>query len=241
MNKEKPLISCLMVTRGVNPEIIDGALYCYANQTWKNKELVVVTDCDTETRNGLIDLLNKYKDHNIKLVYHEHKLPMGALRNVSINHASGDYCVQWDDDDLCHAERIEKQYEAIIGDDYDYCLLTEFMMYFKNTHILSTNRWSIHNYIGGIPSSIMFKTSIDYKYPDDIQYGEDVEIAKCFHLKELLIKGMPHLYVYVYHGGNSYDYDHYLKIYHCTNTPFNMESFGMISPLLNYMGMDYRF
>jgi glycosyltransferase involved in cell wall biosynthesis len=230
-----------MVTRAVNMKIIDGALFSYAKQTYGNKELVVVTDCDPSRLDDLVNLLNNYKDENIKLVHQKEKLRMGALRNLSIEHASGEYCIQWDDDDLYHEERIEKQFFHLTSGNYDYCLLSEFMMYFCNTHLLSTNRWSIHNDIEGNPSSIMFRKNMKYRYPGDVQFGEDVAIAFCKHLKKCLLSGMPYLYVYIYHGGNSYEYEHYLKLHYSTNTPFDRGSFENVVPLLNYMGMDCRF
>jgi glycosyltransferase involved in cell wall biosynthesis len=229
-----------MVTRAANMKIIDNALYSYINQTYKNKELIIITDCESKNLDDLKILLNDYSDENIKLIYLKEKLKMGALRNVSIDNASGEYCIQWDDDDLYHEERIERQYLELISGDYDYCLLKEFTMYFYNTHLLSTNRW-YDDFISGLPPSIMFRKNMKYRYPDNIQFSEDIVIGNQLNLKYSILSDLPYLYVYTYHGYNSFEYQHYLKLYRETKINFNEEIIEKIISLLNYKNLDYRF
>jgi hypothetical protein len=52
--KANPLVSCLMVTRG-DVELMAHAVRCYAQQTWPNRELVVVTE--PEAAAGVVDHL----------------------------------------------------------------------------------------------------------------------------------------------------------------------------------------
>jgi glycosyltransferase involved in cell wall biosynthesis len=237
MKENLPLISCLMVTRAINMNLIDCSIYSYVTQTYKNKELVIVTDCDLENLDNLKCLLSKYKDENIKLVYLNEKLIIGSLRNISIDNASGEYCIQWDDDDLYHNERIEKQYFAIISGDYDYCILKNFMMYFYNTHLLSMNCW-MDDDLEGMPPSILFKKNIKFRYPP-IEQGEDVAIFDTPDLKYCILRYMPCLYIYTYHGHNSFDYTHYLKLYNISRKTFNMNILEKIAPLFKHAGLDY--
>lgn len=237
-----PLVSCLMVTRAANLNFIDNAIYCYISQTYENKELVIVPDCDPISLECLEAFLEKYKDEKIKLAIPDKKMPLGALRNVSIRNASGDYCIQWDDDDLYHAERIEKQFFHLIdGKGYDYCLLKNYMMYFRNTKLLSMNRWPDHYSIVGKPASIMFRKNIKYRYPDGTHLGEDTVIAENTKLKCCLVDNMPFLYIYNYHGHNCYDYYHYLSLYNETKIPFDMDVLDKVTPMLDKAGFEYRY
>jgi glycosyltransferase involved in cell wall biosynthesis len=240
MNEQYPLVSCLMVTRAANMKIIDNAIFSYTIQTYKNKELVIITDCDSKNLDDLKCLLDKYNDNSIRIVYLKEKLKMGALRNASINNALGEYCIQWDDDDLYHSDRIEKQYFELISGDYDYCLLKDFMMYFYNTHILSMNTW-FNDKMVGKPPTIMFRKNMKYRYPDHVQFGEDIEIFNTTNLKPCILYDMPHLYIYTYHGYNSYDYEHYLNLYNHTKVIFNRDILEKVTPLLDYACLDYRF
>jgi len=239
MDEIFPLVSCLMVTRAANMKIIDGALYSYINQTYKNKELIIVPDCDVKNLDNLKRHLDNYKDENIKLVELKEKLMLGSLRNVSIDNASGEYCIQWDDDDLYHERRIEMQYQEIISGDYDYCLLKNFMMYFYNTYLLSINRW-YDDKLGGQPPSILFKKDINFRYPK-IPLHEDIAIVERTDLKRCILDDKPYLYIYTYHGNNCYDYQHYLSLYSATKMTFDIEILDQITPLLDYICLNYRF
>jgi glycosyltransferase involved in cell wall biosynthesis len=231
-----------MVTRAANLNFIDNAICCYISQTYENKELIIVPDCDPINLECLKAFLEKYENERIKLVIPDKKMLLGALRNMSIKYASGDYCIQWDDDDLYHAERIEKQFFHLVNDEgYDYCLLKNYMMYFRNTKLLSINRWPDHFSIAGKPASIMFRKNIKYRYPDGTHLGEDIVIAENTKLKYCLVDNMPFLYIYNYHGRNCYDYQHYLNLYCETKISFDMNILEKVMPMLDNAGFEYRY
>jgi glycosyltransferase involved in cell wall biosynthesis len=229
-----------MITKATNIKFIDDAIYCYAIQTYGNRELVIVTDCDSGTLNNLRHFLKKYGNENIKLVPLKEKLPLGALRNVSVDNASGEYCIQWDDDDLYHSERIERQYDKLISGDYDYCFINSFMMYFSNTHLLSINKWTHGGRLQGFPGSILFKKGIDFKYPG-LSREEDVEIVNHPELKKCILYGLPYLYVYVYRGFNTNTYEHFHSLHHFTKMTFDIDIIEKVSHLFGHVGLNYRF
>lgn len=240
MSEKLPLVSCLMVTRGTNTNLIENSLYSYSIQTYKNRELIIVTDCNTEDLIKLQILLNKYDDGSFKLVVTDGGIIIGTLRNISIESSSGEYCIQWDDDDFYHQDRIMTQYLRISSSDYDYCMLKDFMMYFYNTHILSKHTW-FDDEIHGMPPSIMFKRNIEYRYPPT-SHGEDIVITQPQYdfLKKCYVVNQPHLYVYVYHGNNSYRYDHYCSLSNGTRGTLERQTVQKVTQFFGKFGLDYR-
>ena len=87
--EEQPLISCLMVTAN-RADIARVAIECFSEQTWPNKELVIIDD-GAEDYSDLIasfdcaDLV-RY----IKLQPANPRLSLGELRNLSIEEAHGE-------------------------------------------------------------------------------------------------------------------------------------------------------
>lgn len=100
---ERPLVSCLMVTRG-NLELMRHSVECYARQSWAERELVVVTDADRTQAVG--DLLRAFKLKRAQVVGLGAGMTLGDLRNIAIARARGEILIQWDDDDLSDPGRI---------------------------------------------------------------------------------------------------------------------------------------
>ena len=113
-----PLISCLCPTKN-HPNIVKKAIDCFNNQTYPNKELILVTD----ELNPYLKELEKFTlkkfgckivpSDNIKLFCAPHGTKIGGLRSISVEKASGEYVATWDDDDVHHRDRITTQYKAI--------------------------------------------------------------------------------------------------------------------------------
>ena len=85
------------------------AVNSFINQTHENKELVIVSD-GCEKTNTLYDILYK-ENTQIKLIKqpknNDSKYP-GVLRQIGIDHSSGDRIMYLDSDDYYHPERISK-------------------------------------------------------------------------------------------------------------------------------------
>lgn len=98
----KPLISCLMVTTSSRIAHISRALACYASQTHRPLELIVVAE----------DLM-PFPEASSKFVRCAPGLTIGEKRNIAVAHASGDYVATWDDDDWSHPDRLAVQVAAL--------------------------------------------------------------------------------------------------------------------------------
>ena len=96
-------------------EAVDSAI----NQTYKNKEIIVVDDGSTDNTKEILDIY--IQDNKIKYIYQENKGLAGA-RNTGIKAANGDYIAFLDSDDIFLPNKIEKQIEFLENNrDCDVC------------------------------------------------------------------------------------------------------------------------
>lgn len=95
-----PLASILAVTKN-RRQFIPQLLRQFEKQDYPNKELVIVASGDR-----IHDLVPE-KDPRIILIHFDDTL--GACRNVSVEGANGEFCVQFDDDDWQSADRVSAQ------------------------------------------------------------------------------------------------------------------------------------
>src|SRR5688572_22908311 len=100
-----PLISCVCVSRN-RPDFLKRALSYFQNQTYPNKELVIVFEGDSGTVNE-----DEFQSDNVTFIRTSpaDNLTLGERRNLSVRASSGDYICVWDDDDWYHNRRLEMQ------------------------------------------------------------------------------------------------------------------------------------
>lgn len=211
-----PLISCLMVTLPVSErfERLKQSLAGYAAQTYARRELVIVAN------GGTPEALAAIKAHvaglgrdDIRIVEPPGSLTLGALRNISKASARGEVVCQWDDDDLFHPERLQRQFEALTRSGAEGVCLEQVMQFFAIERLI----YCVNFRVGGeavFAGSLMCWSRTPIVYPESgerSRLGEDTDVA-C----QLVERGglhaladMPHLYVYVCHGANSWsDWHH---------------------------------
>lgn len=209
---DRPLVSCLMVTAD-RPRLMRRSVRCYRQQTYPNRELVVVDDGDAD----LAPILDGLPDEEVTYVTLDpdvHHL-LGALRNVALEHASGTYLTQWDDDDWYHPERLERQ-ASVLQDEADACALSGTLMH------LDAPGYFYHPYLGllddGVPGSIMHRRDDDARYPE-MPRAEDTVYLDHWLEKDyrLLPASDAHLFIRCFHGNNTWEKKHFLT--RVRNTP----------------------
>ena len=132
---KKPLISCTMITKN-RWNLCKRAISCFKNQTYTHKQLVIVSDGKDEYNNKIIEFISNCP--NIKIIIinpqkYEDKSPtLGHLRNISLDNADGEYIVQWDDDDISHNSRIEKQFDIMQKNNKDISIFKDYMLLLPN-------------------------------------------------------------------------------------------------------------
>jgi len=213
----KPLVSCLMVTRN-RADLARRAVECFERQSWPSKELVIIDDGEQDYG----PMLEPYRANN---TIHYHRVPdeadvfLGGLRNASLDKANGEYWMQWDDDEWYDPSRIETQMRAILDNDWAGCTLRYTLMHLDDpTHIENPYRTSL---AFGTPGTICHART-DVRYPN-MRKGEDSVFLR--NLKKegkigVLGQDQSHLFVRCFHGQNTWEQTHFTERLH--KGPMNM-------------------
>lgn len=202
----KPRVSCLMVT-GNRKNIAKRAVRCFLNQTYPNKELVILDD-GLEDYSDILTEIPKGDCHYIRIEKQEGTY-LGGLRNMILDKATGDYLMQWDDDDWYHPERITIQ-AGFMDQGYDACWLSSTLMHINTPGLRDLP--FVGGLPDGVPGSIMHVNEKQIRYPNIVK-GEDTVYQKDW-MKRKWFK-MPDEYSYLfircYHGSNTWGEDHFYR------------------------------
>lgn len=246
-----PKISCLLVAGPERFECFQRSYRCYLDQTYSNRELVIVNDGPPAYQRQLADHVQGRSD--VRLVFLNNHYRLGALRNIAIGLCFGDLWVQWDDDDFNMPERLAIQCSHLLRHPHARaCFLTEQLHYYFATRQLYWNNWRRvsggYKKYGLIPGTIMaYKEGLPVRYPavgDFAGAGEDSVMTTAWCRRNerqiLLLSGCGHLYIYSFHGKNVWDVDHHLAISKVRgeSCDFLQKHRSFITRTLDYMKFD---
>lgn len=94
-----PKVSCYCSTFA-RPHLLEESIQSFLNQTYENKEMIIVNDCKEQT---LI-----FDHPQIKIINLQERInPIGKKFNFAANSCSGDIINPWDDDDIFMPWKIE--------------------------------------------------------------------------------------------------------------------------------------
>jgi glycosyltransferase involved in cell wall biosynthesis len=217
---EAPLVSCLMVTLPVCGRLarLKQSLGAYLAQTYPRRELVIVVDgrAPEPTTAQIKAHVAALGRDDIRIVEPSEPLSLGALRNLSRASARGEVFCQWDDDDLHHPERVQRQLDSLVQLGGEAVCLQHFMQFFPADRSLYCINWRMND-AWGHPATLMVWASAPIAYPETgphAERGEDMQVV--FDLQRRGVYAAlgyaPHLYVYVSHGGNTYGEAHHRAI-----------------------------
>jgi len=124
----KPSVSCICVSFG-RPWYLKRAIELYKGQSYKNKELVIVYKVeDLETSNQLSSFRLDPEILAVACCGAEIS-SVCQMRNLGIDHATGDYVCIWDDDDWYHCERVRLQMEGLKVNSKPGTILTHLLIF----------------------------------------------------------------------------------------------------------------
>jgi len=204
----RPLVSCIMITRN-RARLARRAVHCFVQQSWPSRELVIIDDGSEDYE----PMLAPYRDRaaiRYRRIPEEPGRRLGGLRNLGLEHASGDWCVQWDDDEWYHPERVAVQLEACRSRGLDAVLLRSTLMHidlpaYRGRPYRGANRH-------GTPGTIMHRrTELRYRNIPGLE-GEDSNFRNDLrrrHRVGLLPEPHAHLFIRCYHSGNTWDLRHF--------------------------------
>ena len=216
-----PTISCLMVTCD-RVLLAKRAIRAFAKQMWPNRELVIVSAGAARFRRALADEAAAAGVANVvRFVVADAGSTLGALRNLALDNARGELVCQWDDDDYSHPERLGTQAAHLLRLDADACCLTDHLQYLEDKRAAFWVDWTDGGRLSGtaayLPGSLMMRAPPRVRYPESGAHanaGEDSAF-----LDELVatgtvvgLAGNAHLYLYQYHGRNTFPERHHRRI-----------------------------
>lgn len=214
-----PKITCVMVTNGRH-ELVKKSVWCYAQQTYLNKNMVILSQGTDEQNSAIEHHLKSLDRSDIFFMPAPRDICLGMMRNTSVEIATGDIICQWDDDDLYHPDRLTTQYNTLRSNSSIVaCLYCDFLKYYRTAGELYWCDWSgegvpLHRLLCG---SVMFHKKLfgmfNVFYPQaghQCHVEEDLNVLYKLGSKGVVapVRAGWH-YVYVYHGGNVYDIAHH--------------------------------
>jgi len=207
MSQTHPLISCICVTDN-RIDFLKRAITCFDNQNYPNKELVIsYPKSDHNTKSFLNELL-KTSLINILRVERDKEETIGNARNLAILKCHGDYICVWDDDDWYHPSRLSFQFNSMqtSGVGYNASVLTSVILFDSITK--KSYQSSHYTWENTLLCRKEFILQNQYAHRNK---GEDTHIIQFLENKRFLhhVDQAPFLYVYIFHGGNTWDYEHY--------------------------------
>ena len=101
-----PKVSVLVPVYRTEPAFLREAISSVLGQTFRDFELVLLDDCPDDTREGVV---REFDDPRIRYERNDRNLGITPSRNRLVEMARGEYLAVFDHDDVCRADRLEKQ------------------------------------------------------------------------------------------------------------------------------------
>jgi glycosyltransferase involved in cell wall biosynthesis len=202
-----PLVSCIMPTYN-RRAFIPLSLACFQEQTYPNAELVVVDDGD----DAVGDLLEKVP--RIRYIRVNHKLHIGAKRNLACEQARGEYIAHWDDDDWYAPDRLARQLEPLRAETHDITgLVNTYMLQMPPGRFWTTSE-SVHRrmFVGDLHGgTLVYRRALwqnGIRYPE-VNLAEDAMFIRRATEQQRRIERLanPGLFVYMRHGRNTWKFE----------------------------------
>jgi glycosyltransferase involved in cell wall biosynthesis len=189
------------------------AVRCFARQTWPARELIIVDDGDED----YAPMLNEFAGIAVRYerLPRRDSVRLGGLRNVTLELAAGDHCMQWDDDEWYHPRRIETQMTALAAAGGGACVIRNTLMHLDDPALVE------HLYRTGLragtPGTILHERTA-VRYPN-VARGEDSDFRDALRRTRrvhVLDAGLSHLLVRCFHGRNTWHRQHFFERLHYT-------------------------
>lgn len=207
-------VCCIMLTLPSRIDYARKSIESYCSQTLRRKRLLLIADHGKdEAYQPLRDHVTSLGRDDIRIEIAPPGVNLGQLRNFSLDVADADVVCQWDDDDLYHPERLARQLAALEEGDFEAVYLQEVIQYFPADATMYWTNWRAVP-VKAHPGTLMMRRGVPVRYPVEGQQahlGEDTVVGLALMERGRVgyLAGMPHLFVYVSHGSNSWDNEHH--------------------------------
>lgn len=167
------------------------------NQTYSNLEVLIVDDASTDNSVGII---KNFNDSRIRLFVNKTNKGAAYSRNLALKHVTGDYVAFLDGDDLWALDKIEKQLDFMLRNEYVF----SYTKYITNINgnnvklitgpkVITHKMFMKTDYVGCL--TVMYKKTINpnLRIPDSILKRNDYalwlilsEKSNCYLLEDTL-------------------------------------------------------
>jgi glycosyltransferase involved in cell wall biosynthesis len=211
-------VSCLMVTfmeAGASRlELFKKSFDCYCRQTHSSKELVIVACGDDDYVGQVRKHLAGSQRDDVRILLPNVMMPLGALRNMAMDHATGDIVCQWDDDDINHPTRLSRQLDTMRQSKAQASFLLDYLHLFYDTRRIFWSDWRRLPLSDepGLPGTLLAYKDVLPRYNDKLSRDEDSTIQRALCKNGILtavIGGLGPLYIYTFHGTNIFSRAHH--------------------------------
>jgi glycosyltransferase involved in cell wall biosynthesis len=107
MSEKSFAVSAILTTYN-RPHLLEIAIHCFKQQTYRLKELIIVDDGTFPA-----PLMNSSRHKSIKYLKLQNKTPLGEKLNIGIRQSSGDFLFKVDDDDYYGKNYLKRMMENI--------------------------------------------------------------------------------------------------------------------------------
>jgi glycosyltransferase involved in cell wall biosynthesis len=203
-------------------ELVHQAIKSALNQTYTELEVIVINDCSTDNRyyDGTLEQYERttviHLPQNQKTVYNV-SAAQGAVRQIGIERAQGEWIAFLDDDDTFMADKTERQLNALKGTPYLMCSTNMIRIhpngnvigqYFYDNQVPSLLTLAIvsrENYVNN-STVILHRSILDKAGPCKPVKYEDWELwLRCLQHTSCVYLQSPLIY-YLFHNQKDYNY-----------------------------------
>lgn len=92
---------------------IERSINSVLNQDFKDYELIVVNDCSTD---NTLEKIMKY-ENKVKIINNKKNMGLGAVRNIGISKAKGEYILHLDGDDTMYNKTVLTRINKLTGNE----------------------------------------------------------------------------------------------------------------------------
>ena len=154
-------------------ETLARTLNSLINQTWKQKEIILVNDGSEDKYT--LEVINKFKKNFDIIVINQKNLGLPAARNKGANASTGEYLYFIDSDDWIESETLELMYKSIKADKFSAFIFSDLIIEGKSQKIIRKDyNFFEQLFINQLPYSIFISKKTWKKYGG---YDENMKLG----------------------------------------------------------------
>jgi O-antigen biosynthesis protein len=167
-----PMVSCIMPTMD-RRAFVPRAIEYFRRQDYPARELVILDD----GRDPVADLI---PDNDPAIVYRrlDHRIVLGAKRNLACEIAQGEIIAHWDDDDWQARHRLTAQVSRLVSGGHDLCGSRMLRFYDPAAARAWRYEWPRNGRIWAAGSSLCYRKDLWRRSPfPEVGTGEDTRFV----------------------------------------------------------------